>query len=337
MGSGKQWLGIFLVLVGHKALAAQLPSSPVLILNERARLIVAEDAPLEVLAEGFSWSEGPVVEPNSGDVLFSDVPENKLYRWNAVDGLSLYLHPSGDTGRYSDNPAKQGSNGLMFNQQQQLVLAQHGDRRLAVLEGVSDHTGRFRTLTDRFEDKRFNSPNDVVQHSNGSYYFTDPPYGLAGGDNSPAKALSVNGVYRFNTDGKTSLLVNHLSRPNGLAFSPDERWLYLANSDKQAAQWWRYAVHEDGSLDEGALWLDATDEAQQYNGLPDGLKVLPSGVVLATGPRGVWIIDPDGTPLGIIQTGVSAANVALSPNYRWLYITASQYLLRLALLPSESK
>lgn len=312
-----------------------LPVQPVLTVTPAMQQVVAADARLEQLAEGFSWSEGPIAEPGSGDILFSDVPENKVYRWNEQQGLTIYLQPSGYTGLYPQNNRQQGANGLIFNSDKQLVLAQHGDRRLALLQGVSDGQPHYQTLVNHYNGKLLNSPNDVVQHGSGAYYFTDPPYGLAGGDSSAEKQLSVNGVYRLDSRGKLSLLIEHLTRPNGLAFSPDEKWLYVANSDKNAAQWWRYAVKADGSLGEGEVFFDATTQAQQQNGLPDGLKVLPSGILLATGPGGVWVISPEGKHLGTIQTGVAAANVALSADNSWLYITASSYLLRIRLQHAE--
>lgn len=324
------------ILLTSLALSANsLPQQPVLSLNPAMQQVVASDARLEVLAEGFRWSEGPIAEPDSGDILFSDVPENTVYRWNEAQGLTVYLQPSGYTGLHPQNNRGQGANGLIFNNNNQLVLAQHGDRRLALLSGFANGAPQYQTLVTAFNGKLLNSPNDLVQHSSGAYYFTDPPYGLAGGDNSAEKQLSVNGVYRLDSDGKLTLLVDNLTRPNGLAFSPDEKWLYVANSDKNAAQWWRYAVKADGSLSEGELFFDATSQAQQQNGLPDGLKVLPSGILLATGPGGVWVISPDGEHLGTIQTGVSAANVALSSDNRWLYITASNYLLRIKLAVAE--
>ena len=312
-----------------------LPEQPVLMLKPEMQQVVASDAKLEHLAEGFRWSEGPIAEPGSGDILFSDVPENKVYRWNEQQGLTVYLQPSGYTGLHPQNNRQQGANGLIFNNDNKLVLAQHGDRRLALLQGVSDGQPQYQTLVTQYNDKLLNSPNDLVQHSSGAYYFTDPPYGLAGGDRSAEKQLSVNGVYRLDSEGKLTLLIDNLTRPNGLAFSPDEKWLYVANSDKNAAQWWRYAVHADGSLAEGELFFDASAQAQQQAGLPDGLKVLPSGILLATGPGGVWVISPAGEHLGTIQTGVAAANVALSADNSWLYITASSYLLRIKLQSTQ--
>lgn len=324
-----------LCLLAAPALAANppWPAQPVLTLKPDMQQVVASDATLEQLAEGFRWAEGPVAEPGSGDILFSDVPENKVYRWNKAQGLTVYLQPSGYSGLYPQNNLQQGANGLIFNSDNKLVLAQHGDRRLAVLQESGNDKPQYQTLVTEYNGKLLNSPNDLVQHSSGAYYFTDPPYGLKGGDNSTEKQQSINGVYRLATDGKITLLADNLTRPNGLAFSPDEQWLYVANSDPAAAQWWRYAVNSDGSLAKGELFFDATAATKTAGGLPDGLKVLPSGILLATAPGGVWLLSPQAEHLGTIQTGVAAANVALSNDNSWLYITASSYLLRIKLRP----
>lgn len=309
----------------------QWPSHPVLVVAPGMTEVVDENASLELLADGFSWAEGPVAEPGSGDILFSDVPNNKVYRWNLQRGLSEYLSPSGYTGLYADNALQEGANGLLFNQRQQLVLAQHGDRRLAVLTDDTVTPAVFQTLILDIDGKRFNSPNDLVQHSSGAYYFTDPPYGLRGADASAEKELAINGVYRVVEGQQATLVAKQLTRPNGLAFSPDEKWLYVANSDPGAAQWWRFAVNTDGSLAEGQLFFDATAALASTEGLPDGLKVLPTGQLLATGPGGIWVFSPSGEHLGTIRTGVAAANVALSLDRHYLYITASNYLLRIKL------
>lgn len=308
------------------------PTQPVLTLQPAMQQVVAADAQIVRLAEGFRWAEGPVIEPQTGDVLFSDVPANTVYRWNAQQGLTVYLQPSGYTGMYPEHNLQEGANGLIFNAANQLVLAQHGDRRLAVLLDGAAKPPRYQTLVSHYKDKLFNSPNDLVQHSSGAYYFTDPPYGLKGGDQAPDKQQPVNGIYRLAADGTVTLLADHLTRPNGLALSPDEQWLYVANSDPDAAQWWRYAVQADGSLATGEMFYDATAATKLERGLPDGLKVLPSGVILATGPGGVWVFSAQAEHLGTIQTGVAAANVALSPDNDWLYITASSFLLRIKLL-----
>ncbi len=324
-----------------KVLPAQFLAKPVQVLQPELLQLVAADAQFELLAEGFSWSEGPVAEPGTGAMLFSDVPANKVYRWHPSQGLQLYLSPSGATGLWPDDSLKQGANGLLFNQQQQLVLAQHGDRRLAVLTGFKDGQPRYQTLTSQQagataqDQRRLNSPNDLVQHNDQSYYFTDPPYGLAQGDRSAAKDLPFNGIWRLTPDLQLQLLERSLSKPNGLALSPDQRWLYVANSDPAAAKWWRFAVQPDGSLAAAELFADATDAVRSKPGLPDGLKVLPSGQILATGPGGIWVFSASGQQLGLLQLPVAAANLALSEDRQYIYITASSYLLRMALKPAS--
>ena len=328
------FLSLLSVILLMPAWAASLiPVQPITVLQPELLQIIDKNARLEILAEGFGWAEGPVVEPQSGDVLFSDVPANKVHRYNAKTGLHTYLFPSGYTQTQDGNPG-QGANGLIFNQQQQLVLAQHGDRALAVLDGFNNHQPRYKPLALLYQDKKFNSPNDLVQHTNGAYYFTDPPYGLAKGDQDPLKQQPHNGVYRLANDGTVFLLHSALSRPNGLAFSPDQKFLYVANSDPKAAQWWRFKLQPDGRLGKAELFFDATAMVKQAPGLPDGLKVLPSGHVLATGPGGVLIFNAKAVHLGTIQTGVAAANVALSPDNQTLYITASSYLLSIKLQPA---
>lgn len=309
---------------------AELPQRPVEVLDPALQQVISVDAKLEILSTGHQWAEGPVAEPGSGAVLFSDVPKNQIWRWSEAAGSTLYLTPSGSTG-HQPSVLKEGSNGLIFNKKGELVLAQHGDRRLAVRAAQQGQQATFRTLTGLYQGKAFNSPNDLIELKDGRYLFTDPPYGLEGGDQSAEKQQPHNGIYQLASDGVVSLISGSLTRPNGLAVSPDEQFLYVANSDPAAAQWWRFKRNAAGQYQDGVLWLDVTSTVKQAPGLPDGLKVLPSGIVLATGPAGVWVINPQGVVLGKIKTGVAAANVALSLDRQYLYITASQYLLRIKL------
>ncbi len=309
---------------------AELPQQPVEVRDAAMLQVIDAGATLEILSTGHQWAEGPVAEPGSGAVLFSDVPKNQIWRWSQATGATLYLSPSGATG-FKPSVLKEGSNGLIFNKKGELVLAQHGDRRLAIRTAQQGQHATFRTLTEHYQGKAFNSPNDLIELKDGRYLFTDPPYGLKGGDNATDKQQPHNGVYQLTTDGVVSLISKTLTRPNGLALSADEQFLYVANSDPAAAQWWRFTRDSKGQYEKGVLWLDVTAEVNQAPGLPDGLKVLPNGILLATGPGGVWVINPDGKVLGRINTGVAAANVALSEDLHFLYITASQYLLRIAL------
>jgi gluconolactonase len=285
--------------------------------------LVAADAKVEVLASGFDWSEGPVWIKDGGYLLFSDVPRNEVLRWKEGEGLSVFLKPSGYTGLgpYSREP---GSNGLTLDPQGRLVSCEHGDRRVSVMAWGSGK----RTLADNYMGKRLNSPNDVVFRSNGDMYFTDPPYGLPKQENDPTRELDVFGVYRLSTDGKLTLLTGEMTRPNGIAFSPDEKTLYVAQSDPQRAVIMAFPVRADGNVDAGRVFFDATPFAGKLKGLPDGLKVDQNGNLFATGPGGVNVIAPDGTLLGRIDTGEATANCAWGDDGSVLYITADMYLCR---------
>jgi len=286
--------------------------------------LIAPDARLEVLATGFEWSEGPVWSRAGGFLLFSDIPRNSIMRWSATQGISLYMKPSGYTG-VADYGREPGSNGLLFDSQGRLVLMEHGDRRVSRLEAG----GGKRTLVDNFEGKRLNSPNDAVFRSNGDLYFTDPPYGLPKQAEDPARELDFCGVYRLSNGGVLTLLTKEMTRPNGIGFSPDERTLYVAQSDPRAAVWKAFPVKDDGTLGPGRIFHDATPLVGKFPGLPDGLKVDRNGNLWATGPGGVWIFSPDGKPLGRIDTGEATANCAFGDDGSTLYITADMYLCRI--------
>ena len=218
-----RFLALLTAATLSQAQANPIPLTPVKSLDPEMQQIIAKDARLEILADGFRWAEGPVAEPGSGDILFSDVPANKVWRYSEKTGLSLYLSPSGYTALENEPNLKEGANGLIFNANQQLVLAQHGDRRLAILEKISNNQPHYQTLINQYQQQKLNSPNDLVQHSDQSYFFTDPPYGLKDADQSAQKQLGFNGVYRLDTQGQLTLLSQTLTPPNGLPLSPDEQ------------------------------------------------------------------------------------------------------------------
>jgi gluconolactonase len=284
--------------------------------------LVAPDATIEQLAEGFRWSEGPVWL--DGGVVFSDVLANTAYRWKpGMKQAEVFLKPSG---LLTPQPGfrEPGSNGLTHDAQGRLLLCQHGERRVARYAG-----GKFTALAERFEGKRFNSPNDLVVRRNGDVYFTDPPYGLDGINESKLKELPFNGVYRISGDGKIALLERNLTYPNGLAFSPDEKVLYVAVSDLAATRIVRYDVRADGSLANQRLFYDA--QARHERGLPglcDGMKVDRDGNVWATGPGGVLVLNPAGKLLGVLDTGEPTSNCAWGDDGSTLYITANYFLVR---------
>ncbi|MDZ7896474.1 MAG: SMP-30/gluconolactonase/LRE family protein [Arcicella sp.] len=291
--------------------------------------LIAADAKIEALASGYIWTEGPIWVKNGSYLLFSDVPANTIFRWKENEGVSVFLKPSGYTGTgiYSNEP---GSNGLIINQKGELVACEHGDRRVSAMP--LSHGGK-RTLADNFEGKKFNSPNDLVQHSSGAYYFTDPPYGLPKQEKDSGIELPF-GVYRIGTDGKVSQVISDLTRPNGLAFSPDEKILYVAQSDLDKAIIMAYPVQTDGSLGKGKVFYDATPVVKEgkLRGLPDGLKIDKQGNIFSTGPGGVLVITPEAKLLGIIHTGEATANCAWGDDGSTLYITANMYLCRIKTL-----
>ncbi len=298
-------------------------------LDPRLDALVPKNAQVERVADGFDWAEGPVWFPSDGGkgyLLFSDVERNTVYKWTpGTYGVAVFVRPSGYTGATARG-GEPGSNGLVRSPAGELVLMQHGDRRVARLVD-----GRFVTLADKHEGKRLNSPNDGAFRSNGDFYFTDPPYGLEKGIDDPQRELDFQGVYRVSKDGTLTLLTKELSRPNGLAFSPDEKTLYVANSDPERAIWMAFEVKDDGNLGPGRVFADVTSQVGKKKGLPDGLKVDKAGNLFATGPGGVLIFAPDGTHLGTLATGEATANCGWGEDGSTLFITADMYLGRVRL------
>ncbi len=293
--------------------------------------LLAPDARIEVLSSGFTWTEGPVWvkeegHPHGGHLLFCDIPENRVVRWDEGVGARTWMQPSGYTG-VADYGAEPGSNGLLLDGKGRLVSCEHGDRRLSVLTAG----GGKLTLVDHYQGKRLNSPNDACLGPDGEMiYFTDPPYGLPKRWDDPMRELDFCGVYRLSPDGGVTLLTDQMTRPNGIAFSPDFKTLYVAQSDPEAAVWMAYPVKDDGTLGEGSVFHDATAAFKEgLPGLPDGLKVDAKGNLWATGPGGVYVFTPEGKLLGRISTGERTSNVAWGGDGGTLYLTADTYLCRI--------
>ena len=287
----------------------------------------------EILAEGFDWSEGPLWLPKEEMVIFSDIPKNSIYQWSEKDGLKLYLKPSGYTDTISRG-GETGSNGLLLDQEGRLVLCQHGDRRVARMNAPLDHPeANFTTIVGSWDGKRFNSPNDAVFNSKGDLYLTDPAYGMELRFQDPKREMDFTGVFRYSHDGEIKLLTDQMSAPNGIGLSPDEKVLYVANSGGgEKSIWMAYEFAEDGSLTNERLFYDASVASDSLRGAPDGLVVRNDGIIFATGPGGVWIINPEGEHLGIIRTGQSTSNCTLDSDNQYLYMTADMYLMRIRLL-----
>ena len=291
-------------------------------LDPRLDAIVPPDAVIEVLSEGHEWVEGPVWVPELQSILYSDIPNNAIYRWSEGEEASLWLQPAGYTGE-APREGESGSNGLALGAEGKLVLAQHGDRRIARMNAPwNAPEPNFETLAGEYEGQRFNSPNDVAVRSNGDLYFTDPPYGLQGG-NEPQE-LDFQGVYRLAADGSLTLLTDELSRPNGIAFSPDESILYVANSDPaNQPVVMAYDIQPDGSIANGRIFFDSWG---------DGMAVDRLGNVYLTGPGGgVLIINADGEHLGTILAPPRTSNATFGEDGSTLFITANTRLVRIRL------
>ncbi len=299
-------------------------------MSEELDALVPKDAVIQVLAGGFEWTEGPVwvpeaEHPNGGFLLFSEIPSNTVRRWDEGKGVAVYLSPSGYTGQV-DYGAEPGSNGLLLDAEGRLVSCEHGDRRLSVLT----KDGGKRTLADNYEGKRFNSPNDACMHENGDLYFTDPPYGLPKRWEDPRRELDYCGVFRIGKEGAVTLLTDEMTRPNGIAFSPDFSTLYVAQSDPEAAIWKAFPVKEDGALGESKVFYDATENSKAGEpGGCDGMKADIHGNLWATGPGGVWVFSPEGKALGRVRTFERISNCAWGNDGTVLYMTSDTYICRI--------
>jgi gluconolactonase len=301
--------------------------------------IVPANAKLERVAQGFDkWTEGPVWT-RQGSLLFAEIPANNIDIWIPGKGSHVFIHPSGYTGAEPYKGPEPGSNGMTLDAKGRVTIAGHARRNVWRLESVDPHA-QITVLADSYEGKKLNSPNDVVYRSDGSLYFTDPPYGLpTQGDNDPLKELKVNGVYRIPNalhqkagappdSAKLQLIIRDLPRPNGIAFSPDEKTLYVSDSGKKI--WMKYPVHPDGSVGDGTLLLDASGD--KAPGGPDGIRVDKAGNLYGAGPGGVWIISPEGKHIGTFLLPEVVSNVAWGDkDGKTLYITASTSIYRIKL------
>jgi gluconolactonase len=309
-------------------------------LDPAANDIVPLAPQLRKIATGYTWTEGPVWI-RDGYLLFAEIPSNTIRKVVPGRAATVFLQPSGYLGTAPFGGREPGSNGMTLDARGRLTVAGHGQRDVYRVEVLGDPAARRTILADRYQGKRLNSPNDLVYRSDGSLYFTDPPYGLpTQSDSDPGKDLAVNGVYRLpgaaeqepgappRRDG-LQLLVGDLPRPNGIAFSPDERYLYVSNSGSRKI-WMRYPVRSDGTLDAGAVFFDASSDRR--DGGPDGIKVDRVGNVYGSGPGGVWIFSPEGRHLATIVLPERASNVTWGGrDGRSLFVTASSSVYQIDL------
>jgi len=326
----------FLMLVGCSASQPEYADvGEVYRISPEFDQLISPNTYAKKLAERFEWAEGPVwiERKDAKGLIFTDIPRNRVVLWLEHEDPVTLIHPAGYTGN-TNRGGEMGANGLAFDANQNLILCQHGDRRLAMLKREDQVSGyrkiKFETLVDNYNGKKFNSPNDLIIKSNGDIYFTDPPYGLEGYTSDPKRELDFQGVYRLTKDKKLTLLTKELTRPNGIAFSPDEKTLYVSNSDSLRAIWMAYPVNPDGTIGKGKVFYDATAMVKEgKQGLPDGMKVDQKGNIWATGPGGVLVFSPAGKLLGVINVGKVVANVAFGNDGSVLYMTANDTLCRI--------
>jgi gluconolactonase len=298
---------------------------PVIVsLDPRYDRLVPPGARLEKIVDGHGWTEGPVWVREGGYLLFSDVVKNAIYRWREGEGERVFLQPSGYTGRGPFLGGEPGSNGLAVDPRGRIVVGRHGDRSIVRLEPDGGTT----LLAQRYQGRRINSPNDLVFRSNGDLYFTDPPFGLPASYHDPAKELPFQGVYRLRPDGTLTLLSSELSAPNGIAFSPDERTLYVSNADAHRLVWMAFEVMPDGTLGPSRVFFDGTTAFAGRPGTADGLKVDLDGNVFGVGPGGVYTFAPDGVLLGWIDFGGNVGNVAWGEDGSTMFIAANATVYR---------
>ncbi|RYY17688.1 MAG: SMP-30/gluconolactonase/LRE family protein [Chitinophagaceae bacterium] len=295
--------------------------------------IINKNAKVEIIAGGFQFTEGPLWLDKEKLLLFSDVPANTIYKWTEAKGKEIYLKPAGYTGA-QDRGGFLGSNGLLLSNNGELLICQHGDRRISRMDApIHSPKPKFIMVAGVYDGKKLNSPNDLVLSASGDLYFTDPSYGFERpGD--PNKEIPFQGVYRMNKAGEISLLIDSISQPNGIGIFPDGKTLLVSDSDPGKNKWYTYEISPNGSLTNGLLFYDAINDKGM--GGCDGFKFDKAGNVFATGPGGLWIFTKSGKLIGKIKVnGAVAANCALTPDGKTIFITASNYLLRLKILKTH--
>ena len=302
------------------------------ILSDEAREFIDEDTRITVIGSDFMWTEGPLYIEDGEFLLVSDIPRNKVFKIDKSNRTSEYLSPAGFMGKNFQGE-EPGSNGLLLDGEGRLVLMQHGERRVAMMRSsLEDPKPDFEILADRYDGRRFNSPNDGIFDQAGNLYFTDPIYGLPKRADDPARELDFCGVYCLTVKGQV-ILIDSLSRPNGIALSPDEKKLYVAVSDPNHATWYQYDIKRPGKIHNKKIFYDVTPLVGQsgQQGLPDGMAMHSSGNLFASGPGGLWIFKPSAQPIARIYTGKATSNCTFSADEKYLFVTADDLVLKIEL------
>ena len=293
--------------------------------------IINKNVKIEILADSFIVAEGPLWDTENNRLIFSDVRQNKIFTWDKINGVKEYISPSGSTGYApSFKQGGIGANGLAFDKKGNIVLCQHGDRRLAVASNSETNQPNFVTVVDNFEGKRFNSPNDLAISKNGDVYFTDPPYGFYYNKKTfddKFRELDFNGVFKLSKDGLLHLITKEMSLPNGITLSNDEKYIYVNNCGTEDPKIMKFNT----STFKGELFFDGSELSKKYKGCFDGLKVHSSGNIFTTGPNGILIISPNGVLIATINYGKPITNCNFDTNEQYLYVTGFDDISRIKL------
>ncbi|MGZ8541507.1 MAG: SMP-30/gluconolactonase/LRE family protein [Chitinophagaceae bacterium] len=295
--------------------------------SKKLSKLISKDARIEIVAEGFQFTEGPLWLEKEQMLLLSDIPANTIYKWTEANGKEVYVKPGG----YTDTANRggfMGPNGLALSHDRKLLVCQHGDRRIAIMDApLKAPQSKFITAAGQYNGRRLNSPNDLFLTAGGDLYFTDPSYGFEKGAGDPKKEIAFEGVYKMDKEGQIILLIDSIAQPNGIGIFPGGKKLLVSNSDNRKKMWYTYDIIPNGTLSNAKTFYDVSSE--KAAGLCDGFKIDKKGNVFASGPGGIWIFTRKGNLIGKIKiNGVSASNCALTPDGKTIYITASQYLLR---------
>ncbi len=319
---------VLLVLAGAACQASDTVDADFVVYDERFHDLIKKGSKVEVLANDFGWAEGPVWASSLDALLFSDLAADQIYRWDTTNGLSVFLSPSGPSP--DDKPRTWGgSNGLAIDAEGRLLLAQQGRRSLARMGApLDDPAPDHDVLVTKFAGSSINSPNDLVVHRSGDVYFTDPPYGLAGFENSPDIELGFFGVFRLSPSGELSLVTDELKKPNGIALSPDQSTLYVSNSEAGSERIIAIPLDDEDGPGQSSVFFDASDLSEDGEGSTDGMTVHPSGFLFVSIPGGMAVLSPAGELLGKISLG-QVTNMTLDTSSSKLYVTTPNRLLRI--------
>jgi len=294
------------------------------VLEPELNKLIRADAKVEILADGFKWTEGALWVERENMLLFSDIPDNKIYKWTEAGGIEDYLYPSGYSGT-EDRPGEPGSNGLIIDESGNLLMTQHGNRQVARMDArLTEPEANFISLANQYNGKKLNSPNDLVQHKNGDVYFTDPPYGLKE-QTIDKRELDFCGVYKVDKKGKITLLIDSIPYPNGIGLTPDHKQLIVSNSDGNKPYLYLYNILKDGTLEAKGIAFDFSP----YGGGADGFTVDRKGNIYSSGPGGLWILNRNFEPIGRIRIPHPVSNCDLSDDEKTLYVTANHQVLRI--------